>query len=42
MQLRERGCDDAVLHVDIRNRAAGRFYEKIGMRRVMSRMYRKL
>ena len=42
VQLRERGCDDAVLHVDICNRAAGRFYEKAGMRRVMSRMYRKL
>jgi ribosomal protein S18 acetylase RimI-like enzyme len=41
-QLRQRGCEDVVLHVDLRNRPAVRFYEKLGLRAVARRMYKRL
>lgn len=41
-EMRRRGCDDVILHVGLENRAAIGLYEKLGMRPVMYRMYRRL
>ena len=41
-EMKRRGCDDVILHVALRNRAGIRLYEKLGMRPVMYRMYKRL
>ncbi len=40
--LRGRDVDDVILHAAVANTAAIRLYEKLGLRRVMYRMYRRL
>ena len=40
--MKDRGADEVVLHAAIDNAAAVGLYEKLGMRRVMYRMYRRL
>lgn len=41
-EMKARGADEVVLHAAMENAAAIRLYEKLGMRRVMYRMYRRL
>ena len=41
-QLKARGAEDVVLHAAVANQAAQRLYEKLKMRPVMYRMYRRL
>jgi ribosomal protein S18 acetylase RimI-like enzyme len=40
--MKARGAEDVILHVAMENEAALGLYEKLGMRRVMYRMFRKL
>ncbi|MBL7134933.1 MAG: GNAT family N-acetyltransferase [Phycisphaerae bacterium] len=41
-EMKARGAEEVVLHAALENATAVGFYEKLGMRRVMYRMYRKL
>jgi len=41
-EMKARGAEEVVLHAALENAAAVGLYEKLGMRRVMYRMYRKL
>jgi len=40
--LKERGAEDVKLHVAIANEAAIKLYERLGFRRIMYRMHKKL
>ncbi len=41
-KMKQMGTHDVILHVAIENTAAIALYEKLGMRRIMYRMYKKL
>jgi ribosomal protein S18 acetylase RimI-like enzyme len=41
-ELKARGAEDVVLHAALANEAALRLYERLGLRRVMYRLYRRL
>ncbi len=41
-RMKRMGAEDVILHVAMKNKPAIALYEKLGMRRIMHRMYKKL